>query len=124
MKINRISTSIKEDMVTTPVQVQKIGEYRKGSDQYGALVNSILEWLRTYRKQEDGLKVSIEKFLKETNLTLEELQSFLQNKDKTKLISFDIDIQDGQVIFTNLGKTNKSRYVWENITEVKKFSDY
>jgi hypothetical protein len=116
-------SNIKEDVLVSPVQVQKFGEYRKGSGEYGDLVNATLEWLRTYRKKDNALKVSLKKFLKETNIKLEDLQNFIANKDKTNLISFNIDIQGDQVIFTDLDKTNKQRLVWENMLEVKKIDD-
>ena len=94
-------------------KVQSFGEYRKGSNKYGGLVDKIMMWLRMHKEEKlNIIKVDLAKFLSETNIKINELEDFIQN-NQTKLISFDISISDNQVEFSNLNNTKTNRFVWE-----------
>ena len=105
---------IQEDALLEP-QMIPFSEYRKGSATYGPMIASIMDWLRMYKTTEKGNEIvaDLDKFLKETNIELEFLMQFIENKQKTKLISFDVHVDGNKIIFSNL---NKSRdYNNENI---------
>lgn len=105
---------ITEDKLDTPETIIKFSEYRKGSSVYGKLVEAIMMWLRTYRKDKyDILTTSLNRFLSETKISLEELNKFILEYPKLKLISFGIKIEGPKIIFLDLNNTTKNRYVWE-----------
>ena len=94
-------------------KVQSFGEYRKGSNQYGGLVDKIMMWLRIHKEEKSNtIKVDLDKFLSETNIEINELEDFIQN-NQTKLISFDISVSDNHIEFSNLNNTKANRFVWE-----------
>lgn len=110
-----IKNMIKEFKNFNPetTKVMNFGEYRKGSTKYGGMVDSIMSWLRMHKEEKsDTIKVNLDKFLKETNIDISELEDFLQN-NQTKLISFDISISDNLITFSNLNNTKTNRFVWE-----------
>jgi hypothetical protein len=120
MKLTNIKIAQKKKMIKefknfNPVttKVMNFGEYRKGSTKYGGMVDSIMSWLRMHKEEKsDTIKVNLDKFLKETNIDINELEDFLQN-NQTKLISFDISVSNEIITFSNLNNTKTNRFVWE-----------
>lgn len=101
---------------TKPTEIIKFGEYRKGSSKYGQLVDTIMTWLRLHKTSGDNIKkisTKLNKFLSETRIKLEDLQSFLKEKDKTNLISYDIKIIGDEIYFSGLAKRTNGM-PWEN----------
>ena len=93
------------------------GEFRKGSNKFGGLVNDIMMFLRLYKDdvQKDALKFKIDDFQNKTNIKIVQIQQLL-NSD-ANLLSFDIKIDNEYITFNNLNKVYKSRFVWgENKT--------
>ena len=118
--IFRFNHFVKEDVLVEPEiqteidHVVRFSEYRKGSSKYGETVKAIMMWLRTYRKDASPYLVTpISKFLRETNIKLDELEKFIEDLPNTKLISFSIEIKNGSIIFMGLNNTIKNRLVWE-----------
>ena len=97
------------------------GEYRKGSNKYGQLVNDIMMFLRLpeykdHINDNDGLKFNIGDFEKKSNISIEDIKKMLLDKYKNKLLSFDITIEGNFIIFKNIKNTRKQRFVWgENV---------
>lgn len=89
-------------------------EYRKGSNKFSGLIHDIMLFLRNYENIGDELKIPLSIFLNNVNITLEELEKFL-NSDSNNLISFNIKIENDNIIFYNLDKVSKQRLVWEKI---------
>lgn len=90
------------------------GEYRKGSSKFGKIVSRIMEFLRlpefkTKLEENDGLKFKIDDFEKRSHIKIDEIKQLLTTDNN--LYSFDIDIKDGFIIFSNIKKTYKDRYV-------------
>jgi hypothetical protein len=107
-------------------KVFKYGEYRKNSDKYAKIVQSMMEFLRMYK---DDLKISrieddLDHFQKVTNLTNDEIVDFIKNNDKTNLISFDVEIHGNKIVFSNLNNSMKKRYVWEENTNERLTDKY
>lgn len=107
--------------VGDPVKVKSFkefnGEYRKGSDKFGGLVNDIMMFLRLYKDdgEKDTLKFRIDEFQKKSNIDIKKIQQLLDSD--ANLLSFNINIDDKYITFTNLNNVYKSRYVWgENLT--------
>lgn len=100
--------NIKEDTLIEPEMIT-FSEYRKGSATYGQMVAAIMDWLRMYKTNEKGDKIiaNLDKFLNETNIELETLKQFIENKRKTNLVSFDIEINGDKIIFSNLNKSRE-----------------
>jgi len=93
------------------------GEFRKGSNKFGGLVNDIMMFLRIYKDdvKKDTLKFRIDDFQNKTNIKIVQIQQ-LMNSD-ANLLSFDIKIDNEYITFNNLNKVYKSRFVWgENKT--------
>ena len=82
-------------------------EYRKGSALYGQMIASIMDWLRNYKNSEKVHRISVDinKFLQETNIDLNLLKQFIENKKQTKLVEFDVDIIGNRVVFDGLNKS-------------------
>lgn len=84
-------------------------EYRKGSQEYGGLLTKLLEYLRTVREtDENRLKLNIQEFEKESNISIEELKSLIKAKENgNNLFEFDIIIDGDTLIFSGFdtGKT-------------------
>lgn len=90
------------------------GEYRKGSTKFGNLVNSIMEFLRLPEfknklDENDGIKFEISDFEKRSNISIEKIKQLLNNDNN--LFSFNINIDDKHITFSNIKKTRKDRYV-------------
>jgi hypothetical protein len=90
------------------------GEYRKGSSEFGSLINRIMEFLRlpefkTQLDDNDGLKFNIEDFEKRSHIKVEEIKQLLNNDHN--LYSFNIEISDKYITFSNINNTYKDRYV-------------
>ena len=90
------------------------GEYRKGSDKFGKIVSRLMEFLRlpefkNHIEENDGLKFEIADFEQRSNIKVDKIKQLL-NKDHN-LYSFDIDIDDKNITFSNINKTYKDRYV-------------
>jgi hypothetical protein len=94
--------------------IKETGEYRKGSEEFGGLIQGIMLYLRNFENLDKTRPVIIklEDFINNVNTTKEELNRFIN--DSTNLISFDIKIEGDNVIITGLDKTDKQRLVWEN----------
>ncbi len=93
------------------------GEYRKGSNKFGGIVNDIMMFLRIYKEggQKDILKFRIDKFQEGSNIDIKRIKQLLDSD--TNLLSFDIEIDDEYITFSNLNKVYKNRFVWgENKT--------
>lgn len=90
------------------------GEYRKGSGEFGNLINRIMEFLRlpdfkTHIDNNDGLKFKIEDFETRSHINVDDIKRLL-NKDNN-LYSFDININNDYITFSNIKNTYKDRYV-------------
>lgn len=90
------------------------GEYRKGSNKFGKLLNTIMEFLRlpefkNHIDENDALKFEISDFETRSHIKVDKIQQLLTNDNN--LYSFDIDIDDKYIIFSNLKNTYKDRYV-------------
>ena len=90
------------------------GEYRKGSSKFGKIVNRIMEFLRlpefkNHIEENDGLKFEIGDFEKRSHIKTETIKQLLGSDHN--LYSFDINIDDKYITFSNIKKTYKDRYV-------------
>ena len=90
------------------------GEYRKGSNKFGKLVSSIMEFLRlpefkNHIEENDGLKFEIADFENRSHIKIDKIRQLLNNDHN--LFSFDIDIDEKNITFSNINKTYKDRYV-------------
>ena len=106
--------SYKEDTNRIKSFKEYFGEYRKGSDKFGKIVSLIMEFLRLPEfknklEENDGLKFELADFEKRSNIKIEKIKQLL-NTDHN-LYSFDIDIDDKYITFSNIKKTYKDRYV-------------
>ena len=83
-------------------------EYRKGSKEFGGLLTKLLEYLRMVRKEEQTLTFNLKEFQKQSNISLEEIESLVKAKEEgKKLYDFDIIIDGDTISFTGFdsGKT-------------------
>jgi hypothetical protein len=90
------------------------GEYRKGSNKFGKLLSRIMEFLRLpeYKNHidENGkLKFKIPDFEAKSHIKISKIKDLLNTKNN--LYSFDINIDDNYITFSNLKNTYKDRYV-------------
>lgn len=90
------------------------GEYRKGSNKFGKLVSRIMEFLRlpefkNHIEENDGLKFEISDFEERSHIKVDKIRQLLNNDHN--LYSFDINIDDKHIVFSNIKKTYKDRYV-------------
>jgi len=93
---------------------KEFGEYRKGSDKFGKVVERIMEFLRLPEfknklDDNDGLKFLIPDFEARSHIKVDQIKQLLNND--TNLYSFDIKIDDNHITFFNINKTRKDRYV-------------
>lgn len=93
---------------------KEFGEYRKGSDKFGKIVSRIMEFLRlpefkNHIEENDGLKFTIADFEARSHIKTDKIKQLLNNDHN--LYSFDINIDDKYITFSNLNKTYKDRYV-------------
>ena len=103
---------IKED------KIFKFNEYEPSKYNGNILTNKIMEWLRNYfldSNEEDIICVPLEQFLKETQIDINKLKTFIDEQDKTKKIeSFKIKIENDVIVFYDF-KSDNSKHVWETI---------
>jgi len=104
-----------EQRIKTYKEFSGEGEYRKGSNKFGKLVQDIMMFLRLpeyndHRNDNDGLKFKISDFEKKSNINIEEIKKLLNSQHK--LISFDIILNDEYIVFKNFKNTKKNRFVW------------
>lgn len=90
------------------------GEYRRGSSKFGKLVSRIMEFLRLpefkiHIEENDGLRFEIDDFEVRSHIKVENIRQLLNNDHN--LYSFDIDIDDKYITFSNINKTYKDRHV-------------
>jgi len=90
------------------------GEYRKGSEKFGKLMNRVMEFLRlpdfkAHIDENDILKFEISDFENRSHIKVDKIRELLNTDNK--LYSFDIDIDDKYIKFSNFNKTYKDRYV-------------
>ena len=90
-----------------------ICEYRKGSEKFGNIVSRIMEFLRLPEFKNDidengEIKFEISDFQKRSHINVNKIKDLL-NTDNN-LYSFDININDNYIIFSNLKNTYKDRY--------------
>lgn len=90
------------------------GEYRKGSSKFGKILLNIMEFLRlpefkNHIDENDGLKFEIADFEARSHIKVDKIKQLLNNDHN--LFSFDIDIDDKNITFSNIKKTYKDRYV-------------
>lgn len=93
---------------------QYFGEYRKGSNKFGKIVLNIMEFLRlpefkNHIEENDGLRFEIADFETRSHIKVDRIKQLLQNDHN--LYSFDIDVDDKYITFSNIKKTYKDRYV-------------
>jgi len=93
---------------------KEFGEYRKGSDKFGKIINRVMEFLRlpefkTHIEENDGLKFEISDFEKRSHINIDKIKQLLSGDHN--LYSFDINIDDKHITFSNIKKTYKDRYV-------------
>jgi ferritin-like metal-binding protein YciE len=96
---------INEDFLENDINVtiDNFNNYAKTN--YPNEITSIMMWLRMHKKHEnDSIKVDLNTFLKETNLTIDRLNQLIKNKNKTVLINVNIDIDKNFITFSNLNK--------------------
>lgn len=91
-----------------------LGEYRKGSNKFGKILNRVMEFLRLPEfkneiDETDELKFKIEDFEKRSNINIDKIKQLLNNNNK--LYNFNIIIDDENIIFSNFKNTYKDRYV-------------
>jgi len=88
------------------------GEYRKGSNKFGGVVNDIMMFLRLYKTdtKNDIIKFNIDEFQNISNIDIKRIKHMLDSN--SNLISFDIEIDDKYIIFSKLNKAYKNRFVW------------
>jgi hypothetical protein len=98
-------------------------EYRKGSTKYGETISKIMEWLRIYKTEQKINKITVNKtkFLKDINITIEQLIDLQQNGKK--LYNFTITITDDKIILSDLNLTKKQGLPWTESTIIK-FEDF
>lgn len=90
------------------------GEYRKGSKKFGKIINRIMEFLRlpefkNHIDENDGLRFEISDFEARSHIKVDEIKQLLSNDHN--LYSFNIDIDDKYINFSDIKKTYKDRYV-------------
>ena len=125
MKIKRFKLTEDKIMTSNQPDIIPYGEFRKGSNTYGGLVNSMMQWLRAYKLegQDDNITAPYQKFLEETKIDPLAFSQFLQDKNKKNLVQFDIEIEGENIIFSNLERSNQEdTYLEEKIYKKKKYT--
>jgi hypothetical protein len=78
-------------------------EYRRGSSKFGGLLTKIMEYLRLFDNDSKTLKFDIKNFESETNIELKDVEELIKANNETKtLFDFNIEIQNDEIIFSNL----------------------
>ena len=111
-KLPFAGTSYGED--TRIKSFKEFGEYRKGSSNFGKLLSRIMEFLRLpeYKNHVDEngeLKFKIPEFEAKSHIKINKIKNLLNTENN--LYSFDINIDDDYITFSNLKNTYKDRYV-------------
>lgn len=93
---------------------KEFGEYRKGADKFGKVIERIMEFLRLPEfknklDDNDGIKFEIKDFESRSHINIEQIKQLLVSD--SNLYSFDIKIDDKHIAFYNINKTKKERYV-------------
>ena len=120
MELKRFKYFLTEDMLDEKEpEVERFGEYRKGSGEFGGLIDRMMTWLRNYKDDPKvtRIKTKTDKFLKESGIEYEELQKFIERKQETNLVTFNVEVIGDEVQFSGLNDSKKSRYVWEKNKE-------
>ena len=115
-KLKKFKNFINEDMLDQKsIEIQRFGEYRKGSGEFGGLIDRMMTWLRNYKDEQKitRIKAKLTQFLKESGIEYEELQKFIERRKETNLITFNVEIIGNEIQFSGLNDSKKSRYVWE-----------
>lgn len=86
-------------------------EYRKGSKEYGGILIKLLEFLRIYKTNDsDTLEFKIKDFETKSKMTIDEIKKLIESKENgQKLFDFNITIENGKLIISNLNKIGKNR---------------
>ena len=80
------------------------------------MISSIMDWLRLHKSKGDTvnrIEVEKNKFFSQTNIKEVDFLSFLKEKNKINLVSFDIQLFGDKVVFDDLNKRQKN-LPWEN----------
>jgi adenylate cyclase len=103
------------------LKFEDFGEYRKGSTEYGTLVQDVMLFLRNFKNDKKNLIFKI----KDIKFDYNKLYDLLRSENKQSLISFDVKfldkdkkdiekpVEDGFIVFYNLTDNKKDR-PWEN----------
>jgi hypothetical protein len=96
------------------IKILKFAEYRKGSSEYGSLVQDLMMLLRM-KREENRLSDSIILTKKDMkNIDYIKLKKLLSDIGKMRKLgmTFDTEVLNNGIKFTNLG--NKESRPWEN----------
>ena len=75
-------------------------EYRKGSNEFGSILTMLMDFLRMYNKED--MEFSIEDFEEKSNIKIENIEKLINDKKKgNNLFLFDIELNNGNIYFTN-----------------------
>ena len=98
-------------------------EYRKGSNEFGTITTKIMEWLRIHKTDSKitKIKTTLNKFLSETNIKLEDLTKLIHSKHN--LYNFKIKVDNSDIIFYNLNDSKKTGLPW-NEQVILKFESF
>lgn len=90
---------------------EMLGEFRKGSERYGSLVDRIMMYLRTFDiDKSKPLRIPITTFTEKTNTNIKELKDFI-NDNNSNLISFKIQIENDYIHIMDLDKAQKNKNI-------------
>lgn len=88
--------------------VTTFGEFRKGSEKYGGLINKLMDWLRLQKENTnqdaDNVIVSFDKFENETSIKISEIEDFIKDKIADGLYNFEVvlDYDNNLIKFDSL----------------------
>lgn len=95
-------------------------EYRKGSQNFGALLIKLMEFLRLYKdKEEQDLSFEIKDFENKSNIKIDKLKELINDEEGKTLYKFDINITDNNIIFINL-TSDKNRFFESFEVDIRK----
>jgi len=84
-------------------------EYRKGSKKFGGLLVKLMEFLRIHKNENNKIIFNINDFEKQSNIKINDIKSLLSDDKGKNLYKFDINIDNDNIIFTNL-TSDKNRF--------------
>lgn len=94
-------------------KVIKFSDFKPTKYNGNQIVASIMEWLRVYSEGKQDIIVSLDKFLKETNIDKNMLLTFIDEMNRTgKVENFKISIDDNNIKFYDFKNVQKDR-IWE-----------